>query len=83
MRDKIKQIMIDYKNGVDLPPGCEFHAFSGGYTITNYDDPWANWQVSGSSANWDKVTYRIFNHYSATSEIEKGILLIGKLWKEP
>jgi hypothetical protein len=78
MRGKIKQIMFDWISGLPLPSGCEYIAGSGGFTITNITDPWANWEVCGSSASWDKVTYRIFNHYEALSEIEKGILLIGK-----
>jgi hypothetical protein len=78
MRDQIKQILIQYKEHGILPPECKLQGFSGGFRIYNTEDSWANWEAVGSSAQWDKMTYKVYNVYNQANVLEQGILLIGK-----
>jgi len=78
MRDKIKRIMIDWVNYNKLPDHCEFVPGSGLFTITNTEDPYSNWKVTGSSMpNYNKVNYIIYNKYYPHDIKEKGVLEIG------
>ena len=77
MRDKIKKIMKDWHKTGTLPSTCTFCDFSGGFTITDTEDPWSNWKVEGSSVpGYDKVSYCVYNKYSPADINEKGILCL-------
>jgi len=78
MRDEIKQIMIEWVKTGELPEGCDFRGFSGGFTVNNVQEHWTSWEVMGSSAPWDKVSYSIYNFYYPDEILEQGVLKIGK-----
>ena len=78
MRDKIKQIITDMIDGKGLPDTCTRVGYSGYGLITCEEDAWASWQVTISSARWDKVTYRVYNSNYPETTKEQGVLYIGK-----
>ena len=77
MRDEIKQIMIEWNETNCLPNDCKVLSYSGGCTILNTTDSYANWKVTVHSIPWDKVTYKIYNSYYPNEISEQGVLKIS------
>lgn len=75
MRDSIKYIINRWNsNNGDLPNSCKFVPFSGGFHITNDENPHANWEVEGSTNNKKNVRYKIYSVYYPEEILEQGII---------